>query len=122
MAVKARVTAEDLARLEEPERSYELVNGELVEMPRPKLAHGYLAAKVSYWLWEHVGRHGGGAVFSNDAGFILRLPYDAERVRGPDVAFIAAQRLAGGPLRETYFEGAPDLAVEILSQSESAND
>ena len=38
-------------------------------------------------------------------------------VRGPDLSFVSAQRIAPGPLPLSLFEGAPDLAVEILSPS-----
>ncbi len=57
-----------------------------------------------------------------DVGFVLRLPTDPERVRGPDVAFVAAHRLPEGRLPEGFLSGAPDLAVEVLSPSDEPLD
>jgi Uma2 family endonuclease len=43
-------------------------------------------------------------------------------VLGADVAFIRAERLPGGGLPKGYFEGAPDLAVEIVSAGDTASE
>ena len=63
--------------------------------------------------------HGGGDVAVGDVAFVLDLPHDRERVRGADIAFISAQRLPKGKPPEKFFHGAPDLAVEILSPSQT---
>lgn len=52
-----------------------------------------------------------------DVGFVLRLSGDPERVRAPDVAFVSAGRLPEG-----FLDGAPDLAVEVLSPSDDPVD
>ena len=57
-----------------------------------------------------------------DVGFVLDLAGDPERVRAPDVAFIATARLAEGRLPAGFIRGAPDLAVEVLSPSDSSVD
>lgn len=51
----------------------------------------------------------------NDSGFILSE--DPPTVRVPDVAFIAAVRIPSEGLPTRYFPGPPDLAVEIVSPS-----
>jgi Uma2 family endonuclease len=43
-------------------------------------------------------------------------------VRIPDVSFIALARLPHGRVPEGYIDGAPDLAVEIVSPSDRAED
>ncbi|MGH7545778.1 MAG: Uma2 family endonuclease, partial [Gemmatimonadota bacterium] len=96
----------------------ELVNGEIVEMMPPGGIHGEMTLKVGRRLAEHVERQGGGYVVVGDVGFLLRLSGDPERVRGPDVAYVSAERLPGGVLPEGYIGGAPDLAVEVLSPSD----
>jgi Uma2 family endonuclease len=53
----------------------------------------------------------------SDTGFVLSRNPDI--VRSPDVAFLRNERLKSIP-EEGFFEGAPDLAVEIVSPSESA--
>lgn len=71
---------------------------------------------------EHVAQRGGGEVLVGDVGFVLRLPADPERVRGPDVAFVSNDRLPQGRLPEGFIEGAPDLAVEVLSPGDNPLD
>lgn len=46
-------------------------------------------------------------------GFRLRRHPDT--VRAPDAAFIAQDRLPAGRRHRGYFEGAPDLTVEVVS-------
>jgi Uma2 family endonuclease len=60
-----------------------------------------------------------GELFSEQTGFILRRRPDV--VRCPDVAFVAAARLPGG-VRDGALELAPDLAVEVLSPSNTARE
>ena len=50
------------------------------------------------------------------------VPGDPERVRAPDVGFISRDRVPGGRLPESFISGAPDLAVEVLSPSETSVD
>jgi len=119
MATKARLTAEDLWRMPDDEVRRELVNGEVVEMPRPLPPHGRQVSLITYYLVDHVKRQGGGEVVG-DVGFVLNLSYDPERVRGADVAFISTERLPGGKLPEKFFPGAPDLVVEVLSPSNTS--
>ena len=84
------------------------------------LLHGWVTGKVSYHLGRHVETQGGGYVLAGDAGFVLALPDDAERVRAADVAVVSASRLPGGRLPVKFLRGAPDLAVEVLSPSDTA--
>lgn len=58
-----------------------------------------------------------GEVVASDVGFWLEEEPDT--VREPDVAFISAQRLPPDEDVPGYFEGPPDLAVEIASSSDS---
>ena len=118
MPQKTRLTAEDLWRLPEGDVRRELVNGEVVEMMPPGGVHGQVTGKTYRRLAEYVERRGGGYVVVGDVGFVLGLPHDPERVRGPDVAYISAERLPGGVLPEGYIRGAPDLAVEVVSPSD----
>jgi len=80
-----------------------------------------MTAELSRRLAEFVRAQGGGKVLT-DVGFVLNLSDDAERVRGPDVAFISADRLPSGNLPEKFIRGAPDLAVEVTSPDDSAAD
>lgn len=122
MATNARITAQDLLRLSGDDVRRELVNGRVIEMPPHGFAHGEIAGRIWRRLVEYVERVGGGRVAVGDVGFVLSVPGDPERVRGPDVAFISQGRLSGIESLDGFVVGAPDLAVEVLSPSEGSLD
>ncbi|MBI3455475.1 MAG: Uma2 family endonuclease [Candidatus Rokubacteria bacterium] len=122
MTTKPRVTAEELWRLGEGDVRRELVSGEVVEMTPVGGVHGQVTLSIARKLADHVEQHGGGEVVVGDVGFLLSLPYDPERVRAPDVAFVSTPRLPGGRLPQGFLTGAPDLAVEVLSPSDNPVD
>ena len=94
------LSVEEYARLRESEEyRSELVRGVLVREP-------------------HLESEGLGVVLT-DVG--VALPGMARTVRGPDLAFWRAGRLPT-PLPAGFLEEAPDLAVEILSPSNSASE
>jgi Uma2 family endonuclease len=119
MATGSRFTAKDLWERGEGDQRQELVDGQIIEMAPPGALHGRVTGRISFRLADYVRQHAGGEVLVGDAGFILRLPRDPERVRGPDVAFVSDKRLPGGHLPEGFLEGAPDLAVEVLSPGDN---
>ena len=95
-----------------PEAYGDLVAGRLVREPRPRTWHSIIEMAVAYELDAWVRPRGLGLILP-ESGFLLRV--DPPTVRGPDVAFVAAERIpAGGPPNE-FWPGAPDLAVEVLS-------
>ena len=87
----------------------ELVLGELRTMIPPGFEHARIAVNLSTPIDIHVRAHGLGAVVS-ELGFVLAR--DPDTVRAPDVAFVRAERVVP---TSGYFEGAPDLAIEVLS-------
>ena len=119
MATKMRLTADDLWRMGTGDVRRELVDGEVIEMTPAGGVHGRVTNRIALKLTLHVDAHGGGEVVTGDVGFVLSLPGDPERVRAPDVAFIATARLPGGQLPQGFIPGAPDLAVEVLSPSDN---
>jgi Uma2 family endonuclease len=96
--------------------------GEIIEMAPVGGLHGKIALQVALRLAHYVKRHGAGEVVVGDVGFVLALPEDPERVRAPDVAFISTERLPEGGLPQGFFDGAPDLAVEVLSPNDPPGD
>ncbi len=115
---KTLFTIEDLERLPHDGCNYELLDGELIELAPSNLWHDGIRNNAAYVLTTHVRASGAGRVFSGDTGIMLRRGPD--RLRAPDVSFIAAERLPAGPLPEKFSEIVPDLVVEILSPSDSA--
>jgi Uma2 family endonuclease len=105
----AITTAEELLRAQDIGRC-ELVRGELVMMVPPGFEHGRIGNRIGLRLGSFVESRGLGVVLS-EIGFVLSRKPDT--VRAPDVAFVRSGRVAGP--NPGYVEGAPDLAVEILS-------
>jgi Uma2 family endonuclease len=118
MATKTRITADDLWRMGTGDIRRELVDGEVIEMAPAGGVHGRVIVLVSHHLTVHADAHGGGLVIAGDVGFVLALPADPERVRAPDVAFVSNARLPEGRLPQGFIQGAPDLAVEVLSPND----
>jgi Uma2 family endonuclease len=96
MSPSSLMTADKLLRLPSGTWRHELVDGVLRRMTPAGHVHGRVA----------------------ETGFLLRQSPDT--VRAPDAAFVSRQRLASmALLPEGYFPGSPDLAVEVLSPSDS---
>jgi Uma2 family endonuclease len=112
------MTADELLMLREDGWQYELRRGELIRLDYASEGHGSLEVDLILLLGTHVRQHRLGRVYSGDTGF--RLFSNPDTVREPDVAFVARARLATGSARDHFHVGAPDLAVEIASRSNSA--
>jgi Uma2 family endonuclease len=110
------VALEELYRLPDDGRRYELSAGRLLSEPLPGARHGIVTATIVALLSEFVRSRGLGVVLTADAGFILARSPDT--MRGPDVAFVSRARFEEvGPVPEA-FPGPPNLAVEVLSPSD----
>ncbi|MGH7570379.1 MAG: Uma2 family endonuclease [Gemmatimonadota bacterium] len=118
--IEELVSLEEFERLpEEDEYLLELVRGRLVREARPGGEHGVLAGELVGRLHYHVGKHGLGRVVT-ETGFLLAE--DPPTVRGPDAAFISAERYPKTGAPKGFWRIAPDLAVEIVSPSNSATE
>jgi Uma2 family endonuclease len=113
--IKKKYTYEDYLKTPDNER-YELIEGDLLMTPSPKTVHQRIAGKLDYALRKHVIEHGLGEVFF--APFDVYL--DADNVVQPDLLFVAKGRL--NVIGEDNIQGAPDLVVEILSESSAYRD
>lgn len=110
-----RYRAQDLARLADSDKRYELIRGELIEMPPTKRTHGLLLLTFGARLLAHVMAHQLGQVVA-DTGF--QLSREPDTILAPDLAFISRERVP--PLSADYDALAPDLVVEIASPSNTA--
>lgn len=117
------VSTETITTLEQlwehpPEGRCELVRGELRMMSPSGGEHAWVVASLTGPLVVFVKANRLGYVFGAEGGFIIER--DPDTVRAPDVAFVRRERVAGHVPRE-FFPGSPDLAVEVLSPSDSAS-
>ena len=109
---------EDLLTMPDGER-YELVNGQLQEKPMSGLS-SWVGLEVGRRLGNFVVEHNLGWVFGSDAGFQC-FPDAPDKVRKPDVSFVAGHKLPGGPT-DGHLRVVPDLAVEVASPNDSLRD
>jgi Uma2 family endonuclease len=106
--------AEFEAMPEEAAYRIELVRGYVVREPRPATYHGLVATRIAHYLEEHVSTRRLGVVIG-DAGFVLEEAPPS--VRGPDVSFLSTGRIPADAPRRGFWRVGPDLAVEVLSPS-----
>ncbi|MEX2236103.1 MAG: Uma2 family endonuclease [Dehalococcoidia bacterium] len=116
---KKLLTAEDLQTMPDDGQRYELVKGELRAMPPAFGNHGRVAGRITRLInaFDPEGRLG--EAFLADTGFKVETQPDS--VRAPDIAYVIAGR-ADEADESAYPAMAPDLAVEVLSASNSASE
>lgn len=114
-------TVKEFLELPEPGDGtrFELIKGELIEMPGPNLTHGRITARLVIAIGKYLDQaalEGGtqplGEVLTN-----MAFAMADKSVVLPDVAFVTTSKLAGAN-REDAFNGAPDLAIEVMSPSD----
>jgi Uma2 family endonuclease len=94
-----------------PQRA-ELVAGKLETVANSGIEHGYIASILIFWLTGWARSQKLGIVLDSSTAFTLK----SGNRRSPDVSFLAKHKLQGlERLPKGYWNGAPDLAVEILS-------
>jgi Uma2 family endonuclease len=108
-------TYEDLLRLPDDGKRYEIIEGMLYEMPSPLLAHAQVIANLIAALLPVVARLG---------GRWFTAPLDVFIPGGnpvqPDVIVILPDGAARTVRRSV--QGPPDLAIEVLSPSNRGHD
>lgn len=120
MATTQLLTAEQLwEKPEEPGKRFELVRGELVEMPGTGAEHGTIAMEIIAALLAFVRPRTLGRVYAGDVTYILARNPDTLRI--PDVSFVAQERIAQHGIPKGYWPFPPDLAVEIVSPNDRAD-
>jgi Uma2 family endonuclease len=104
---------EFVAQPENAERFFELLEGTIVELAASSAAPAILAAEFVRLMGNHVRERNLGYVAGADGGFIL----SPKNVLAPDAAYISKERQPKLPDR--FFTAAPDLAVEVVSPTDS---
>jgi Uma2 family endonuclease len=118
MIAREKMTVADfealLALPENAHKRLELLNGELCEMTPASQLSGVITVRLSARLQLFIEGNKLGLLTSPENGFQLS-PVD---LLVPDAAFIAKDRLQGVRKRG-FFQLAPDLAIEVVSPSDS---
>jgi Uma2 family endonuclease len=118
MAATTKLTFDEFQKL--PEREgirYELDEGEVLVEPSPTFFHNRVRDKIARRLSEFVeSHHLGDVIVEMD----FRLGTDI--VRNPAVALVSPEHLRRIDIDRSPVDGAPVLAIEVISPSNSAQD
>jgi Uma2 family endonuclease len=121
MIATANLTKKDWSEAEIqalPEDGYihEIVDGEMVMSPKNNWFHGRICSRLLIAIGNFATAHKLGAVLDSSTGFWMFN----RNCRAPDVSFVPKERLVAlgfKPNEKKFFPGAPDLAIEVLSEN-----
>jgi Uma2 family endonuclease len=106
-------TYDDLARLPDNGKRYEILDGDLVVSPSPSREH----QRALKWLFLVFQRQ----LERANVAEVFLAPFDAilsaQRVLVPDLMVVRLERIS--IVRERGIEGAPDLVLEVMSSRAS---
>ncbi len=125
LAEERLMTAEEFAVLpEDSEVERWIIDGRLYERPmtRRSFPHSRTEASIAHLLkrWLDQQTTQPGLVLSGEAGFCLRR--EPLTNVGIDVAYVTTEQMAATSPNASYIAGAPLLAVEIMSPSDTFED
>ncbi|HVR96435.1 MAG TPA: Uma2 family endonuclease [Thermoanaerobaculia bacterium] len=106
-----KLTYEDYALIPDDGLRHEILDGEHYVSPVPPLRHQDTAGSLFVELFSFVEVRRMGRVFFGPLDILL----SEHDIAQPDLLFISNER--SGILKEANVEGAPDLLVEVLSDS-----
>jgi Uma2 family endonuclease len=111
-----RLTYEDFVHFPDDGQRHELIDGEHVMSPAPNVRHQTVLVNLTALLLPFVRENQLGKLFFAPFDVVLSLHDVVE----PDLLFIARDRLE--LLTDANLQGAPDLAVEVLSPTSHRQD
>ncbi len=110
-----RMNSSQFAALPESDLHLELLNGEVVLSPRPRPPHQLFIGRLFAVLDEWVHRHRLGEVYPE-----VEMRLDDDWTPAPDLVFVAAAHV--DRVGDAQILGPADLAVEVLSPANAADD
>jgi Uma2 family endonuclease len=116
---KTAITLDDLMSISE---RVEIIDGEMIEMTAAGIAHQLIVSNIFRALDAYVIAHDSGAVFPDGLTYLMRSPSSGLKDSYvPDVSFIRKANIPHDLDPEKPHPGVPDLAVEVISPSEGAD-
>ncbi|WP_367874910.1 Uma2 family endonuclease [Luteolibacter sp. Populi] len=114
--IEGKKTVADFMALGEGPPYAELIDGEIIMAPSPFRSHQWVAQRLYFLIQLHLE--------ASPAGELYMAPFDVHLgehdVLCPDLSFFAKESLH--LLSDRGAEGAPDLAIEVLSPSTARRD
>jgi len=114
------MTAEELWKIRPDNMRHELVRGELRTMAPAGFEHGAVGMRLALALANYVEEKNLGVVVLAETGFTIER--DPDTVRAPDIAFIRQDKIPKSGLPKKFWEGTPDLVVEVVSPSDRSSE
>ena len=112
-----RWTYEEFAALPDDGNRYEIIAGELYMTPSSRPNHSWVASQIFLLITNVLKEHG-------LKGWVTAHPVDVlfaeDDYMVPDVVFVRSERV--GIVNDRGIRGAPDLVVEVLSESTASRD
>jgi Uma2 family endonuclease len=112
---KKKYTIEDYNLLEEG-APFQLINNELIISPSPNSIHQAISSRLSQIILNFLDE-------KEQDGYVavsMEVVFDDNNVFQPDILYVSAERT--NDVVKERVEGAPDLAIEILSPSNAYYD
>lgn len=111
------LTADEFWRSPLNGKGVELVRGEVESSMPPGGLHGAIQVRLGGRLdaWASANNAGWVGV---ESGFLIATNPDT--VRGPDIAFVKADRIPSSGVPTAFWRLPPDIAIEVVSPDETA--
>jgi Uma2 family endonuclease len=120
MATTKLMTADDLLALPDDGYRYELIEGVLHRMSPAGWEHGTIGSRILRRMGNFAEDRQLGEVVGPDTGFFFDREPDTVRV--PDVSFVRTERIPPGEAPVGFSSVVPDLAVEVVSPSDTPSE
>ena len=104
-------TYEDYLAFPEDGKRYEIIEGDCFMSPAPRTRHQAISLRLTYFLYDYLRDTKLGHVFDAPTDVI----FSETNIVQPDVLVVLAARAA--IITEKNIQGAPDLVIEILSET-----
>ena len=112
-----RISFEEYTQLPDDDARRELDEGELLMVPSPAPRHNLIRQRIAFKMAQFATEQKLGIVLEE-----MDFRLAPETVRNADVAFLAKDALRKIDLDQSPIEGAPTLAVEVLSPRNRTED
>jgi Uma2 family endonuclease len=110
------VTYDDYRTLPDDGKRYEIIGGELIMRGSPRIIHQIISLNLASKLHSFVSEHNLGRILEASTDVVLSMT----DVVQPDILFVSKER--SHIITENNIVAAPDLVVEILSESTKVRD
>lgn len=114
------MTFEEAVRLDPDLQPGDLVDGVWVPAPRGTWRRGEVISRLAWLLGAYLRVQPGWSVSLANPG--VKLGRNPDHLRGPDIGMVRTDRVPTGKGVDGWLEGAPDIAVEVIGDSQSISE